>query len=532
MAKDTSGKRPWEIISFNSDNLVDILSSHERCLRTQIDDGIQYLYDYLTDIKTTTMLVENKYVDRDYLDDFTNYYAKCFQDYSKFCQRVHFFRQFDTKEFAAQFNEYLQNETMTKKLLTEAQVNYNGFVTVRPLPIKIIGRTVLKTYRSTITEGEDKPRKRSIRCVRNYDINLNGLPLKINSLGFLEQDRVVAACATSALWSAFQKTSFQFGYHIPGLYEITNNATMYAPTARPIPSHGLTVGQVCQAIRKAGLEPELNDVCIKNQCGNWTYKHPLLAAAYGYLRAGLPVLLNVEIGGVGHAITLAGYRIKENGPGFDELDLLKERYPYVNKLKGARIAYFYAHDDQIGPFCKLEVREARNGSDGYVKLIGEWTDERTKKKIPIIPRGIITPLYHKIRVPYLGMLIPAGRLSMLIKELTKEDVDLELDIFLSSVNDYKTEISTRPDIPSAIRKRVLELSHPRFFWRIRVFRRGTEICEMLADATDMEESFQPYDVNVIDEGTLECFKHYEDLLNPLYMSDTYIPRIIELANKM
>ncbi len=497
-----------------------------------MDDGIRYLSEYLTDIKTTTMLVENKYVDRDYLDDFTGYYAKCFQNYSKYCRRVHFFKQIRADELAARFDRYLRNEASNEEFVSDVQANYNGFITVRPLPIKIIGRTVLRTYRNTITEGEDKPRKRSIRCVRNYDVNLNGLSLTVSSLGFLEQDRVVAACATSALWSAFQKTSYQFGYHLPGLYEITSNATMYAPTTRPIPSHGLTVGQICQAIRKANFEPELNDVCVKNQAGNWIYKHPLLAAAYGYLRAGLPVLLNVEIGGLGHALTLAGYRIKEKGPGFDELNLLKERYPYVDKLKGSRIAYFYAHDDQIGPFCKLEVKEAYSGNNGYVKLMGEWVDEKTKKRIPIIPRGIIAPLYHKVRVPYLGMLIPAGRLSLLIRKLTMEDADLELDIFLSSVNEYKTEISTRSGIPPEVRKRVLELSHPRFFWRIRVFRRGVEICEMLADATDMEASFQPYDVNVFDDGTQECFRHYEDLLDEAYMSDLYIPKIIELANEL
>ena len=42
-------------------------------------------------VQAATMVVEPKYVDRDFLDDYAAYYAKCFQEYERHCSRLHFF---------------------------------------------------------------------------------------------------------------------------------------------------------------------------------------------------------------------------------------------------------------------------------------------------------------------------------------------------------------------------------------------------------------------------------------------------------
>ena len=58
----------------------------------------QYFEEYFDKLQAKTILVENEYVDRDFLEDFSAYYVRCFNRYERFCARLHFF----TCEFSAQ----------------------------------------------------------------------------------------------------------------------------------------------------------------------------------------------------------------------------------------------------------------------------------------------------------------------------------------------------------------------------------------------------------------------------------------------
>jgi len=53
-------------------------------------EQIKYLERYLSDIGCVSILLELDYVDHDYLDDFANYYVKCFTPYKRYCRRAHF----------------------------------------------------------------------------------------------------------------------------------------------------------------------------------------------------------------------------------------------------------------------------------------------------------------------------------------------------------------------------------------------------------------------------------------------------------
>jgi len=94
---------------------------------------------------------------------------------------------------------------------------------------------------------------------RRYKANLFGWDLEVNSLAFLEQDKVVGACSTSALWSVLQGTGVTFHHHIPTPVEITQSATLYIPPIPPetrhFPNNGLTVPHMAQAIKQVDLVP-------------------------------------------------------------------------------------------------------------------------------------------------------------------------------------------------------------------------------------------------------------------------------------
>ena len=362
-------------------------------------------------------------------------------------------------------------------------------------------------------------------------VNVLGIPLSVNTIAYIEQDKVIAACATSALWSAFQKAAHSNGYHIPTLYEITDNATVYSTRRRPIPSGGLNAEQMCRAIRAVGLEPEFWEIL---DADNNVVGLPL-ASTYAYLRAGMPVIALVTIGGSGHAIALNGYRLGERGQPYNELRLANlklESAPIDIKLTGSRIEALYSHDDQIGPFCRaniglLKIVKTNEGGYNFIPvdpegieqvsgagakgsnneeeamivpyMHGPW-DERTDTGsedgiVPIIPFALIAPLYHKIRVPFLTILYHAGRMDRFLRRYNP-GVQMEWDIHITSVNDCKKDIAQRDGIPLDIRKKLLGSLHPRFIWLARAIVHDELVCEMLADATDMELSFQVYSISL------------------------------------
>ena len=66
---------------------------------------INFIYTYLTELDATTVLLETDYVDRDYLEDYSRYYVKCFNRYGERCARLHFFKNdFDHQQFSKIFD--------------------------------------------------------------------------------------------------------------------------------------------------------------------------------------------------------------------------------------------------------------------------------------------------------------------------------------------------------------------------------------------------------------------------------------------
>jgi len=205
-----------------------------------------YLDSYFTALKVRTIVAEPDYVDRDYLEDFASYYVRCYQPYERYCSRLHFF----SKAF---------NETAFRQLLAGADAeltadalkgSYCGFIVIKPLPQTVFGRTCLKTY-----PAEDG---RVFPVTRSFAANLFGISLDIpDTLPFQEQDNVVAACATSALWSVLQGTAKEFQHAQLTPVEITRAATELLPAeSRMIPNRGgLSTAMMAEAIRAVGLEP-------------------------------------------------------------------------------------------------------------------------------------------------------------------------------------------------------------------------------------------------------------------------------------
>ena len=464
---------PYEVHSYDINTLSAILSRKSKAPDDVITSKLHYHYckGYFQDIGAGTIVVEEKYIDRDFLEDFAGYYVLCFRPYIRTCTRLHFFSiPFD----ATQFEALLRGSGSLKQ--NELQDSYLGFVVVKPLPQTIIGRTCLTTYPPDV--------RRNYPIIRDYEVNLFGIPLKVRSLAFQEQDHVVAACATSALWSVFHGTGMLFQHPIPSPVEITKAATAQLPLeTRALPSSGLSSEQMAHAIRNIGLEPLL--VRPSNE-------HILKSTAYAYLKGKLPILLGVVLKDVSpnpsdefpgrHAVAITGYSLGGHVPA---------PMPGTNFfLTASRMDKIYVHDDQVGPFARMEIFPAPNyylstswiGGDGR---IGSVAAE---------PEILMVPLYHKIRIPF--NIVHDTVLSFndnIIESLKATGAlglseNLEWEIYLTTVNNFKTDLFQSDKLPENKRREALLTNLPRFLWRATASCQNDPVIDLIFDATDIEQS--------------------------------------------
>lgn len=484
-----------EVLTF-PDEFDKILAVEEGPHSIPLDEArdkpqVQYLKKYLHEKGCKHILLEMKYVDHDYLDDYATYYSKCFVGYERLCKRAHFWRE--------AFGAYDLDKLVSGEIQLppdELQKYYIGFIVVRPLPDAIIGRTVLEPYDRVCENGA----KRSFDATRSYQANLFGLQLRKKSLASQEQDTVLAACATTALWCAFQKTGLLFDTYVPTPSEITHSATRFLKHTRPVPTRGLSVEQMCNAISENRLVPEVFDVSADV---------PVNSLIYSYLKGGIPVILGYEIVGSDemHAVTVVGYRLESAVcNGREAVDPKKDL-----NIIGRRISEFYVHDDNLGPFSNLKSKESElledldNGETSYLSLNRERGNNRIYQRdfsLPslsqvdyCIPVVIIVPIYHKIRLKFTEVREITAHFdsyfrALGIKEFGGfEDSDIEWDLRLCELGPLKAWIKDCPLIDRAEKGRILYKSLPRFNWMATATLKDKSILSLICDATNIKRSF-------------------------------------------
>ena len=466
------------VVKYSPNNFVALLQSTRVADKTFIanKDHIDVITGYLHNIGAKMIVIEPDYIDHDYLQDYAEYFVKCFSSYKRRCIRLHFFGIYVEED------EFIQMLLGKDSTLTKAvQETYLGYMVVKPLPRTVIGKTCLKTY------SEDSERFYPI--TRSYHANLYGLALIVKeSLAFQEQDRSVSACATSALWSVLHGTGKLFQHPILSPSEITRLATKYSiREERTFPNHGLIPIEMARAIREVGLEPEA--VQVKDM-------YMLQSSAYAYLRAKIPFILGVTIRhkdhqndetiGGEHAVAVAGYHLGKDV----KCQHGKDGIPLV----ASRIDKFYVHDDQYGPFVRmlingntiLHAKDKDSIVDPMEVLDTAWLEG----KGVAIPKLLLIPLYNKIRIHYRTAYKEICILHKIILTALKYydgDIDLEWDIYLTTINQLKSELSVLSKVNDKVRLEVLMGRMPRYIWRAKAIIDGDTFLDIFIDATGISQ---------------------------------------------
>jgi hypothetical protein len=343
---------------------------------------------------------------------------------------------------------------------------------VKPIPNTVIGLTVLKNYNSVNSLSD-----RNFWGLRKYHVHFFGKKIKLESLAFQEQDSVLAACATTAIWTMLHKASLDFHTVLKSPNQITKDAGNVAPDgSRLFPNKGLDVSQICQAILNSGLvtelvQPDLPPEDLDN--GPYVSNAFTKNIINAYSLLGIPIILVIEVPGQekngGHAIAVSGYK---------QLPVAALDPDPEIRLVANNIEKLYAHDDQFGPFVRVTFK---NECD----LVTKWTECDPEGR-PTRVTNIIVPVYPKVRIAYKDIENIVTGLDAILSVFfnTRIRYDLVWDIKLMLSETFKSNIRSSP-LPDKEKIALITTSMPKYLWLCTCYIGDTPVFLFTFDATDV-----------------------------------------------
>lgn len=298
-------KEPGEIVDVRDRSGWDLLRERyadgldaplERIIEIAIDHGVE------------TVLVEFRYIDADWRSEHANFYGSTFRRYPSICHRLHFF----TSVVSADFDG-----------LAEHAEAYRGYSVMRPLPGSPVGRTM-------ITPPAELSGAATVKATET--VNLFGFNLAVTAMPFISQDAQYLRCAHASIWMILRHATLHHGLpkRLPG--EIREAGVGGYVVGRQLPSAGLSVAQMLDALDRLGLpagllEPQPN-------AGPAVRPEPGSLSLYGvlcrYVNSDLPpIVVSYK-----HAWVVVAWR-RTASAGHTELTL-------------------WRHDDARGPYIRVD----------------------------------------------------------------------------------------------------------------------------------------------------------------------------------
>ena len=369
-----------EILDFNTNNALRIRKSFRA---TVLNDQLvyHYLMWHLSLCDCKAVAIEDDYIDRDFSEDYSAFYAGTFSDNQKYCYRLHFFSGIDVDELYSLIG-FEKDKAKVLAGLEKLQKNYLGFMIILPIPKGKIGRTVIRPSKCLSEHIY-------ITSIAEQRVNIDGVKLTVKGMPFIHQDGQVAVCSSAAIWMVSRFLHLKYKYPRSSLSQITLAANKYQRINREFPAiRGLTVEQIISGLMELGFTPNHYD---KDAFGDkWNPKELI----YKYIESGLPVI--IIIGGVGnaHACVVIGH---DYCP--DQELILDSKAKLISS--SVFINCFIINDDLIGPYLKLP--EIQKVTEANKKIFYERTyDDLLSDSVTYAPysmqsiTGVIIPAPKKV----------------------------------------------------------------------------------------------------------------------------------------
>jgi hypothetical protein len=176
---------------------------------------LDWVYEHLASLAVTDVLLEHEYLDRDYRDEYREFYAQTFRWVPDRCERLHFWNE----------------------------EGYVGYCSLRPIKGRPVGRTMLDPG---LAFQDD------VACVVKASASPYGLKLSAPAFPFISQDRQYGRCAQAVIWMIAHYHHLRHGAPQRLMSEIVRAAAA-TETERVLPSKGLTDEQVGDTFRRLDL---------------------------------------------------------------------------------------------------------------------------------------------------------------------------------------------------------------------------------------------------------------------------------------
>lgn len=553
---------PFLVSKFEKQTLSNLVT---QCFGSDFPDILQkpqvgYIFNYLQELKAESVLLELGYVDKDYLEDFSRYYVKRFGNAGHQCARMHFFtKAVDHKTI----NRILKADEDAAELAEELNEAYLGFMVIKPLPKTFIGKTCLQV----MSDEHWQNGKLKRRLSREYRVDLFGIELTVNSIAFQEQDKVVAACASTAIWSALHTLSWRDVRGIHSCSEITVNAINHIDgSSNSFPNKELTNKQILRCLDVEGLRHHSEN--LKKQ----KLSEPdFLATVIGHIDSQLPLLVMgsvYEVGAnnelspydAGHAVCILGYKVDE------------ERVIYV-------------HDDRLGPYARAKLvklkgysgwngtlgKDGENGKDGEpepwalgLQRMREGTTDWMDPHELIVPEFLVMPTDKKARLPFFYAHLTGQFIKNQLGELHKvinpgapyDETGLTHTVTLREISKIRQEIRTHvaerkfidvltgaifevPDLAfeqwQRDKVRFLTSSSARLQWEVQFYYKSKKAFRLFVDASDIPQGNAVSAIYVDDitlaSPILTIFKRYgaydQTSTAPMHFYQSFLTRLRE-----
>ncbi len=379
--------------------------------------ALQQLQSLLSPV-TKSIVAEIGYVDKDYRDTYSGFYAKKFAQYPSRTVRLHF------------FSSRLEPEDLFK--LEGQRASYLGNVVVRPTRVSCIGRTILDPRKIPGLGGS--------MCLAEFKVHLMGTELAVGGFPYISQDTDVTICAHAASWMVFRYFSEKYSNYAEAHPFEISQMTGDESHGRLIPSKGLTIYQLSEMFSRFGFYPE---IYIRDYMPDPELFHRVF---YSYLESGLPVVAGLSE--KRHAISIFGH-----------VSDYTRSLPTVGIGHSAEyVTGWIVNDDNHMPYQTVRRDDLPAGSFAHESSF-------LMKDID----AFVVPLYEKIylsaeQVERLTVAVLShgqyglGRLSP-----SFPTQDLVVRIFLTSSKSYKCFRHSNP-IPNQIHQLYLQLPMPKFIW--------------------------------------------------------------------
>lgn len=454
---------------------------------------LQYIREYLRDLEAKSVIIEPNYFDRDYLAEFSSFYAVSSRGYPNICRRFHFFALPLDNDI---FRQALGGDNVA---LGKLQQSYLGFCVIRPIPSAPLGRTVLALY-----PDKTPNRPRITNPARIYKTHLAGIELSIRGLAWQQQDTAVAACATIGVWSMLHSSAFDDHHAIPTTAEITKAAHKTASLgSRIFPSVGLSIYQLAEAIKEHDLSPVICQGDIQVDGQHFFSKERFSGTCAAFIRSGYPVLVIGPLDGHGpHAQCMVGFR--------DAPDPLVPPSSGVG-LFDAGIEHIYIHDDNLGPnvrfrVCENDKKQVYLKADPPPPLYGELRQySPTENYFSLWPQQLIVAVHNDLRTSpdqlHRAGLIKANLLNSIFMKLNSvTGIPLVLGSRFIRLTDYlgcelERLLASSPECLSRVRLQLQEGCPPMslHLGLVRIsLADSTPLLDVLFDTTDSDRNHPAY----------------------------------------